>query len=691
LKVNAPFGFMLANSGGLTVNQGSSASNTVTATLVSGSTQPVSFAVSGLPQGTSASFSQSTCSPNCSSQLTVSTSSSTPAGSYSLTVKGTAGSVTSSTAVALTVNALSTTGSTSTSTTTTVTARYYVDADTGNDLNPGSKVLPFLTIQKGVNVARPGDTVLVQQATNPYYECITFPISGTSSNPITLQFESLATKIHCGSTLSSWTHETGIAAGVYSHAVSSQAGALHQGGKKLPRINDLSMAGQIIQGTDNRTGDQILGWSPTATCNHGLGLGAVNCWDGVEGIWGFRNGRIYVSFRNDDNPASKALRWSPTGGTVRITNKSYITIDGGWIVGGEYGVLVEGSSSKNIVIKNGKYTGGQKGRIGITNGASATVLNNEILADWLGFGVADPSYIPGPWRGTTTGTYAERVAGHLYGTDKFISGATTEQDSGVDLFNNPGTVTVTGNNIHHGLVGVRCFGGSTVVEQNDFNGFPTESIWLVHECSTALVSQNYFINHTHAIRIQDLNDNSTVRNYQIDRNKYWNPDQTATAYKHINCSFQGVSGQTVTNNTTIWVVHNSFAGGGWAVDCGNTTEGNWQLPNLRIVNNVFSSRGIHSSGGSSRAVFASNWNRGTGFGYPDADGNNVAGDGTRMWSDATKVTDFTLPKGIYPATAKQIGIDVSGPFSIDGMPYSAMRGFSPGYFSGVLPHAGAVQ
>jgi len=87
----------------LSATQGSSATNTITASLVSGSPEPVSLSASGLPSGASASFSQTTCSPTCSSLLTIGTAASTPAGSYTITVTGTGGGVNKTTSFSLTV------------------------------------------------------------------------------------------------------------------------------------------------------------------------------------------------------------------------------------------------------------------------------------------------------------------------------------------------------------------------------------------------------------------------------------------------------------------------------------------------------------------------------------------------------------------------------------------------------------
>lgn len=66
----------------------------VTATLLSGTSQSVSFYIgSGLPAGASASFSSS-CFPTCTSSMTIFTSPATPIGTYPLVVCGTSGGVT---------------------------------------------------------------------------------------------------------------------------------------------------------------------------------------------------------------------------------------------------------------------------------------------------------------------------------------------------------------------------------------------------------------------------------------------------------------------------------------------------------------------------------------------------------------------------------------------------------------------
>ncbi|MBS2532788.1 putative Ig domain-containing protein [Catenulispora sp. NF23] len=86
------------------VNPGSSATATVGTKVTAGSAVTVQLSASGLPSGASASFSPTSVSAGGSSTLTISTSGSTPAGTYPVTVTGSAGSTTHTATYSLTVN-----------------------------------------------------------------------------------------------------------------------------------------------------------------------------------------------------------------------------------------------------------------------------------------------------------------------------------------------------------------------------------------------------------------------------------------------------------------------------------------------------------------------------------------------------------------------------------------------------------
>jgi uncharacterized membrane protein len=100
----APNDFSIsANPSSLGVAQGNAGSTTISTAVTSGSAQSVALSASGLPAGASASFNPSSVTAGNSSTLTVQTSCSTLAGSYTVTVTGTGTSATHPTTLALTV------------------------------------------------------------------------------------------------------------------------------------------------------------------------------------------------------------------------------------------------------------------------------------------------------------------------------------------------------------------------------------------------------------------------------------------------------------------------------------------------------------------------------------------------------------------------------------------------------------
>jgi len=90
------------SSSSLSVNQGSSATDTITVTDVDGFTGSVSFTATGLPSGVTASFSPA--SSKSSSVLTLTAISTATTGSSTVTITGTSGTTNATTTIALSVN-----------------------------------------------------------------------------------------------------------------------------------------------------------------------------------------------------------------------------------------------------------------------------------------------------------------------------------------------------------------------------------------------------------------------------------------------------------------------------------------------------------------------------------------------------------------------------------------------------------
>lgn len=103
-NVSGPFDFTVnVNPSSCSISQGQSTSATVTVSLVSGISQSVSLAASGLPSGVSYNFNPSSGNPTFNSTFTISTQTSTPTGTYTITITGTGGGVSTYTTYTLTV------------------------------------------------------------------------------------------------------------------------------------------------------------------------------------------------------------------------------------------------------------------------------------------------------------------------------------------------------------------------------------------------------------------------------------------------------------------------------------------------------------------------------------------------------------------------------------------------------------
>jgi subtilase family serine protease len=100
--VTTPDFSISASPGTQTVAQGSSANYGITVTPSNGFNSAVSLSVSGVPTGGSAAFSPNPAAD--SSSLSITTSTSTPAGTYSLTITGVSGSLARTTSVTLVVS-----------------------------------------------------------------------------------------------------------------------------------------------------------------------------------------------------------------------------------------------------------------------------------------------------------------------------------------------------------------------------------------------------------------------------------------------------------------------------------------------------------------------------------------------------------------------------------------------------------
>jgi parallel beta-helix repeat protein len=472
---------------------------------------------------------------------------------------------------------------------------------------------------------------------------VTFPTSGTSGSRITFEGTrgsngSFDTVLDGSDATSGWVAAPEVGSGVWkTTAIAYQPQSLISNGKMIWRISNRAMNGEILFGV-GETGFKVLARSATSTA--GTAFGTVTYWDGVEALFGYRSGVTYVRFRNGNNPATMNVRSAPSGGVLTLSGRSNIILKNFKVMGGQYAVRIQGGSS-NIIENNDLRHG--VARVLLDGGTASNIIrNNEIIQDSL----ATTTFLTGDHSATS---YARTVMRHQYSVDKFLVGETTESSTGVELTGNPTNNEISGNNISLGAVGVKVWESSgTLIANNTIHNIGAEGIWGVGTSSGTRVTGNFFYDSEHHIRIQ-VERNITMYIYA---NRFFQP---LLSGKHIHFS---IIGSNVTAPATIWVYHNSFAGGGWATDLG--FEGSFgNIPNVHIINNLFSVDGLSSTGSTGGAELTSN--------YSD-----------NMWHSNT-IPDFVLPAG---HKARDSGADLI----TRGLP-----GMTTTYYQDSRPDIGAIQ
>jgi hypothetical protein len=200
--VSFNFSLSLASTG--IVQAGKSVSFPVTLSRVSGTTQPVSLSVSGVPSGITAEFSTSSCSPDCNSNLKFSTSASAAAGSYPITVKGSSGSLSHTTSMVLTVT---------NPTSPTATFDFSVSVPGGGSVKPGQSA----SYPVAVSLIS-GTTQSVSLSASGGLSGVTATLSASSCNPSCTSILTLGTSPSTGT--GSYTITVTGTSGSLSHTAS---------------------------------------------------------------------------------------------------------------------------------------------------------------------------------------------------------------------------------------------------------------------------------------------------------------------------------------------------------------------------------------------------------------------------------------------------------------------------------------
>lgn len=560
-------------------------------------------------------------------------------------------------------------------------ATYYV-ATSGADTNAGTEGKPFRTIQKAADIAVAGDRVIVRAGV--YNESVNVKNSGERGKQIIFEGQrgpegAWKTIIDPSRPVKKWIPAPEVGRGVFkTTGLNFKPYSMTVDGKQILRIRDDFMQG--------KKGFKLLAQSPDASVK--TGKGRIDYWDGIEALYGYRQGTTYIRFRNGDNPESKAIRAAPNSNGIMIENRSFITVRGFHIRGAYRALVIEGHDAKdNVVEKN--YLENGYARVCILEGASHNIIaDNEMTLNYYGYGD------PGAW---AVEGFDKRAAirWHIYNEFKWTFGPNAPGDYGVIAIGSGDGNEIKGNHIFSGLVGICCARTERInVHDNIINNMSNVGILTIDGVADGEFHDNLVFDCNCNLRIHHYNtarDNRRREYYY--RNLFYEPEGMGN---NILVHYLAGGWPAGTEHPEIFIYQNSFSGGYDSIHPSSLAALNGGMARTRILNNIFSSpvfcrlctKKFDSSSGM-LDVFDYNW---VGGSYPHPvpawfGRHNTGAEGRRLWPPGD-MPDFLIRAD---SRAREKGIDLSRPFTIHGETFGPLPGMKAGYFSGSAPDLGALQ
>ena len=556
---------------------------------------------------------------------------------------------------------------------------------TGNDTTGTgtSTGTAFRSIQRALDhpnssyKAQAGDTILVGAGT--FYERVVFNSSnseGTSTKRITLQGTldgngNPITTIDAGRPLTNWT-DVGGTGNVWRTplpAGTDRPYAVNMNGYYILNLTPATMAGTLDAPNDDINGLDMMHNGPISwNTSYGQYSSEVRSWNrGVNALWGYfssGDSNLYMGFGDPNiNPNNEnityALRNKAGGACVTIgrygdgTGRDFITVKNFNMINAHSGILVR-QASQDCIVENNAFYGGQH-CVNIMEGCNRIIVRNNYMTLDYDNGNTLSSDDPNHW-------FIWKVFKEYSDHDRL--GVSLEDGSnGVEIYDNYIYEHWDGIQDTEANVNLKVY-GNTIENIEDDGLEPTGDEQNAQWYDNTVIRADYSFRHK---------DNSTGPMY-VYRNKFYNAEEGGIYW------FSGNTGPA-------YYYHNTIV-----TDRGMTfgSQNTVGYPNVWLINNIFSNNAN---------ITNDNWDAGT---YPHFDYNYVGGNlsikkswmgnnnkivlNGQLWS--ANPPDFEITS---TSPARQMGLDLSQPWTIGSTTYPALPGMEPGYYEGTVPDAGAFQ
>jgi hypothetical protein len=548
-------------------------------------------------------------------------------------------------------------------------ASTYFVATGGNDRNAGTAERPFRTVQRGLDAARPGDTVRVRPGT--YRQRVSFPRGGEKGRPITLAGEWGAV-IDGGDVFQGWEKAPEIGPGVFKRRapIPYFPRLVSWNGKA---IMVLRPEAQPFQSGEEKLAE-YLAWPAQGRGTMADQYPLANWWDGIQAFY-TRVGNVdTLRFQDGRDPDAEPMAFAEEGSAAILAEKKdYVVIRGLTVRDATYGIMVSGS---DCVIEDNFVTTTGKSNILINKGGA----RNHIRWNELTYGYVYPDY-GHPWR--------EPVAHHIW---TVLKGRSYGDEMGVRLDGHGDGNQVYGNHVFRHFDGItqKDGGGYTRVYNNILENIGDDALAPEGTEIECHWNDNLVIEGGNGCMTvyEDLANRIKRGPMYVYRNRFHFTQATNTGDSlHFKNPFPP-------ETATLFFYHNSFCGNISSISVNGNFKGVPTSRNVYFLNNVFSSATFYSDcyppqGGVGYLDY--NWCGGQGAdalaGKPTFGAHNIVANGARMWANPL-APDFLLPAD---SAARGRGVDVSKPFRLFGKEFPPLPGFRAGYFNGTAPDLGAIQ
>lgn len=615
--------------------------------------------------------------------------------------------------------------STFVTTITTGTPVYYV-AEKGNDSAAGTQAQPLATLEKAISKLQPNTGGIIRILPGTIYERVAIDYRATKDNPLIIE----GAKSPAGERLSAvdgsnhlqaeqWQKRPELGPGVYAYPYrDSDPGIVLVNDKMVARLNpdgphhstwnDIGSAKKILQWPEDQR---------VKTMYHSRTNGedaTIPFWETLGGVYTPGEGEFYLRLFPEANPNAKEVAVAASGATVEIKNGSHVILRNLIIKGSEYGVNIggddaEGNRVEGCYIPHGRY------RINVSNGAKNTSIVGNLVE--MGF-IGHPTGAWGEGYGekllspTESAQAAQRE--FLYNFFKYwASRASTSQDWAIRLERGTqGEVRVEDNTLDGGLIGIGMYAetGDILIRNNTIRNFSSVGTAFTQGTYRLIYDGNLFANSNINIRPHNRGFQGK-RDVYILRNTSLLPKGLGQHLYNHSYSSLDKSGKRVTStkeylDEKVTLYHNNFFGGVTTLsmsffrdDKGELSQDELNMyKHYRVLNNNFINSGAVVNGlkeliqdGSKFGAFDHNFVSGSRynrFGKPAWWGQHNVFNEEQNNDWSWDMSGFTAPKNTSP---REIGIDVSIPFEVDGKIYDPLPELKQKYFSGIRPLTGWPQ